>query len=192
MAVGVKRPAVVLLVATVLLGACGVDSQDQPVAVKRDDVPFGLLDATTTTTTRPRVGGRDIVVYLVSPRGLVGTVRKTKQAPTGAVALGELESGPTPAESAGGLVTTLAGGAVSLVDVRQGRATVRLDSSFEGPQAIPVQTIAQVVLTLTSVPTIDRVVFETNGERVEVPRGDGTTTGAPVGAADYQPLIAPG
>jgi spore germination protein GerM len=185
------RVAVGVLVVALLLAACGVDSQDGPVAVKRDDVPFGLLDATTTTTTRPRVGGNGLVVYLVSPSGLVGAVRKTKQVPTGAIALSQLESGPTPAESAAGLVTTLTGGAVSLVDVRQGRATVRLDSSFEGRQAIPLQTVAQVVLTLTSVATIGQVVFEINGERVEVPRGDGTTTGVPVGAADYQSMVAP-
>ncbi len=186
------RGAVAVLVVALLVAACGVDSQDEPVTVKRDNVPFGLLDATTTTTTRPRVGGNGLVVYLVSPSGLVGTIRKTKQLPTGAVALAQLESGPTPAESAAGLVTTLTGGAVSLIDVRRGRATVRLDSSFEGRQAIPLQTVAEVVLTLTGVPTIEQVLFEINGERVEVPRGDGTTTGAPVGAADYQSLIAPG
>ena len=186
------RVGLAVLVGTVLLGACGVRSQDQPVSVNRDDVPFGLLQATTTTTTRPGVGGRTLVVYLVSPAGLVGAVRRTEEAPTGTVALAELESGPTPSESAAGLVTTLPGNAVSLVDVRQRHATVRLDSSFEGRQAIPVPTIAQVVLTLTSVPDINRVVFEINGERVEVPRGDGTTTGAPVGAADYASLLAPG
>ncbi len=185
------RTGAVLVVVAVLLGGCGVNSQDQPVAVDHDAVPFGLLDATTTTTTRPLAGGSGLVVYLVSPTGLVGAIRKTKQVPTGAVALAQLESGPTPAESQAGLVTTLGGGAVSLADVHQGRATVRLDSSFEGRQSIPVQTIAQVVLTLTSVPSIDRVVFEINGERVEVPRGDGTTTGLAVDAAAYQSLIAP-
>jgi hypothetical protein len=48
--------------------------------------------------------------------------------------------------------------------------------------------IAQIVCTLTSQPGIGQVAFTLDGEPVDVPKGDGSTTSAPVAADDYQHL----
>ena len=52
-----------------------------------------------------------------------------------------------------------------------------------------ILAVAQVVLTATAVPGVERVRFLLEGEAVEVPRADGTLTSDSLQAADYQGLL---
>ena len=53
-----------------------------------------------------------------------------------------------------------------------------------------VLAIAQVVMTLTSLPGVDSVQFVRDDETVEVPLPDGTLVRRPLTAADYSSLLA--
>ena len=52
-----------------------------------------------------------------------------------------------------------------------------------------ILALAQVVFTVTSLPNVDRVLFEIDGERREVPNGDGTLTSSPLGRLSYRGLV---
>ncbi|MDG4797809.1 Gmad2 immunoglobulin-like domain-containing protein [Micromonospora sp. WMMD1082] len=107
--------------------------------------------------------------------GRLAPTRRTRPATvaTSRLALSELAAGPTPVETAAGLVTLLPDGAeVSRIDARV--ATVRLAAA---PDPVTGRLReAQVVYTLTQFATVRQVAF-------------GTT--APAGRADYADLLPP-
>ena len=51
--------------------------------------------------------------------------------------------------------------------------------------------MAQIVLTATSQPGVDQVLFSITGRPISVPTPTGVTTSRPVTAADYRPMVAP-
>jgi spore germination protein GerM len=187
-----RRPSVVIvgMVLVIALAACGVQTQDQPVTVDRDAVPFALLDA--TTTTRPGVPGSSVTIYLVGKGGLVPVTRTAGDGRGPAAAFAALIDGPTSAEAAAGLVSQVVEENAVLVGVHNGLATVRLGSVLDASNAVALDPIAQIVLTLTAFPGVDRVAFVIDGERVEIPRADGSLSSAPVTRAEYAPLVAGG
>lgn len=186
-----RRVAVFGVVFGIVVAACGVETQDNPVKVDRSAVPFGLLEAEPTTTTSVGVGSAAVVVYWGSPTGLVGVTRRVTTAPLPARAFDELLAGPTPAEAAAGLTTELDENDVVLVGVRRGRAAVRLGADLAPTDAVPVEAIAQIVLTLTDTEGVQEVVFLVGSRRVEVPRADGSLTSLPVSRGDYSSLLRP-
>lgn len=179
----VAAGAVTLAVAS----ACGVSTQDRPVTVARDAVPFSLLES--TTTTQPGAPGTTVTIYLVGSAGLVPVTRSVAGRPGPTTAFGALEDGPTTAESAAGLVSKVVGDSAVLVGVRDGLATVRLGSGLGASDAVALEPIAQIVLTLTDLPGIDHVAFVIDGEQVAVPRADGSLSSAPVTRAEYAALV---
>lgn len=185
------RGAILLVAIGIVVGGCGVETQDSPVVVDRSAVPFGLLEAPPTTTTSVGAGAAAVVVYWDSPTGLVGVTRRVTTAPLPARAFDELLAGPTPAEAAAGLTTELDENDVVLVNVRRGRASVRLGADLAPTDAVPVEAIAQIVLTLTDAEGVREVVFLVGSRRVEVPRADGSLTGSPVARGDYSSLLRP-
>lgn len=188
---GSGRVVLLAMVLGVVVGGCGVETQDNPVTVDRSAVPFGLLEAAPTTTTSVGVGASAVVVYWDSPAGLVGVTRRITTAPSPARAFDELRAGPTPAEGAAGLTTELDANDVGLVSVRRGRASVRLGADLAPTDAVPVEAIAQMVLTLTDTAGVNEVVFLVGSRRVEVPRADGSLTSLPVSRGDYSSLLRP-
>jgi hypothetical protein len=78
--------------------------------------------------------------------------------------------------------TTLLGLAIS-----DGVATVNLSREFEsgGGSESVFARLAQVVYTLTQFSSVDRVLFELDGEPVTVFSGEGVILDEPVGRADY-------
>jgi spore germination protein GerM len=184
-----RRILVLVALLAIVVAACGVDTQDQPVEVDRDSVPFGLLES--TTTTGPAGPGRSVVVYFVSRPGLVPVNRATDSVPTPGAAFQQLLAGPTVAESRAGLVSEVPDEGLRLVGIRDGLARVRFSSDFDTQQRVAVRPIGQIVLTLTEFATVDRVAFTVGDDRVEVPRGDGSVSTAPVLRDDYTNLLAP-
>ncbi|MBK5286912.1 MAG: GerMN domain-containing protein [Acidimicrobiia bacterium] len=183
--------AVLGLVGALAVTSCGVETQESSVEVNKDAVPFGLLDESTTTTTTVPDGAARVVVYWDSPKGLVGFARSVAGGPTATHAFAELRSGPTTAEVAAGMSTALADRVFSLISVRNGQAVVRLGANLGPNERIPVEAIGQMVLTLTETPGVRNVVFRVGTDRVEVPRGNGSLTAAPVTRSDYTALVRP-
>lgn len=173
------------------LGGCGVTAQSGVSLADDEEVPFGLLDPTETSSPVQGTGAA-VAVFLVREDGhLVGVARL---APTGALSsrLKVLAEGPTPAEASGGLRSAVPGpDVVASVELVGGVATVDLSREFaELTGADQLLAIAQMVFTLTDRNDVERVGFTLDGEPVQVPRGDGSLTSEPVSRGAYAPLVA--
>ena len=104
--------------------------------------------------------------------------------------LNALEEGPSDdVRGTGGSSALPSDPQLGLVAVSGATAEVDLEPETSlSAERLPV-AIGQVVLTLTSAPGVDAVVFVTDGGEVQVPLPGGVLTDEPVGAADYADLL---
>jgi hypothetical protein len=101
---------------------------------------------------------------------------------TSRLALSELVAGPTSAEAAAGVRTTVPAGTSFDISIAGGVATVDLPQAFyDGGRSAARLRQAQVVFTLTQFPSVSQVGFQVNGE----------PAGAPVGPDAYDDLLPP-
>ncbi|HZA80722.1 MAG TPA: GerMN domain-containing protein [Actinomycetes bacterium] len=166
-----------------LVAGCGVPADPAPRSIPAEDVPFGLL-GTTTTTTRPTPSTR-AVVYLVDG-GRLTPVRREVPAPvTPAAVLAAVAAGPTPAEVATGLRSALVTEA-TLAQVTAGTATVRLDRDFVAADiGEQVLALAQLVYSITELPGIGGVQFTLDGQPAEIPTAQGPSKTGAATRADF-------
>ena len=198
------RRAVAVLSATasvaVLLG-CGVPDDARPRAIDPDNVPFALL-APTSSTPEPTIAGptslTPTVVFLVGQQGrLIETERMVRAPATLAKVVSALLSGVTDEDAARKRRSAIAPGTKlrGLDGPIGGLLTVDLSNDLlrvTGRRQI--EALAQVVFTVTAVPDVERVLFEFEGRRHDVPRGDGELTSEPLNRRDFrsfQPLPPP-
>ncbi len=188
-----RRSVAAFLALGLTATACGIPTAGGPTAIARSDVPFHLLDPTTTTTTAggssPTVGVPE-PIFLVSPTGHLTAVTREIQVPASlGEIVGALFDGPTSAESTAGLQSFLTGTSTGITaTVVGGVATV--DFHTDPIQVVgPDQTlaIAQVVYTATQQPGVTGVSFEIAGQGIQVPTASGVQVSRPVGRADYAP-----
>jgi hypothetical protein len=190
-----------LLGALALLGACGLPRSSTPVQVPPAEVPYGLLQPATASSTPTATPGVLLVagtIYLADGQQKLDSVGVQVPSDTAAPMLQSLLTrlavGPTDRERARGLVTDLGpGSTIFLRALSAGTATIELVSTGQDPTAnkLPI-AIGQIVLTATSVVGVDRVVFVRDGTVLLVPGPDGSSTAAPLVAADYDILLASG
>ncbi|MET8525207.1 Gmad2 immunoglobulin-like domain-containing protein [Micromonospora sp. NPDC005172] len=197
---GWRGAAVAVLVGLLVLGGCGTPRSGvlgaaptappptlaptgEPTPVPTPPSPTPPPPSGTDTAPRPSTatatGTRrpdtvTIELWYVRSGRLVPT-RRTRPATvaTSRLALDELAAGPTPAETATGMVTLLTGG-VEVTRIVDGVAALG-PVPLGGDPADRRLREAQVVWTLTQFPTVRQIRF---------------SGGAPVGRADY-PLLAP-
>ncbi|MGC4879905.1 Gmad2 immunoglobulin-like domain-containing protein [Micromonospora sp. DT43] len=201
---GWRAVGVPVLVAALLLGACGtprsgvlgaaptappliVPPTSTAASAPPSGPPTGPPPSAAATRTAPRppaptsVGTRrpePVTIELWYVRsGLLVPTRRTRPATvtTSRLALTELAAGPTPAEAATGMVTLLPAG-VEVTRIADGVATLGPVPSGDDPAERRRLREAQVVWTLTQFPTVRQVRFP---------------GGVPVGRADYPDLLAP-
>ena len=190
------RWAPVALAVTIIAGCglprAGVETVDDAA------VPYHLLDDASPS----RQEGAGDQPSLTEP--LVFWVDKTEQliprtaqtacpndvAELVAGLLSELTSGPGDEVRDQGLGTTLPPeSGLSLTAVQDGMAVVNIEPASQiGADRLPI-AIAQVVLTVTSAPDVDRVSLLSNGESVQVPVAGGALTDSPVTAEDYASMV---
>lgn len=184
-----RRAVVALALALLLVAACGVGEEGSPRLREDDEVPFGLLDATTTTTTPSPstvpAGGTPICLadeddlIVVVPRAPGSTLEE------------RLASGPTDDEDELGLRSVLTDPAqVVGADVEDGVASIELAEDFG--VATPSEqrlAIAQLVCTATRTPGVGQVAFTLGGTTLAVPTGDGALTEEPVSVDDYSDFV---
>lgn len=191
---------VVRFVAAVLLGlgvlaGCGAPTSSPATTV--GPLPYDLADpspSVSSTATTTRTPGPQI--YFVRDGVLVAA----SAAPDGSGprdtavrALSRLALGPTETERAQRLSTALGSDvALSLVDLRDGRATVAVGAGKQPPGAgqLPL-AVGQLVLTLTSLPGVDEVLLSADGRPIDAPLPDGALTDRPLTARDYRELTTP-
>lgn len=189
-----RRPvtAAAAVMSVFLLAGCGVPTDREPRPLAKDDVPFGLLDATSTTTTTVATPATTapVEIFLVAGDRLVPVARHVAAPPSPATTLARLLDGPTREERASGLRTAIAAEAeVEVVTAKAGTVRLDLDQSFaelEGREQ--VLALAQVVFTATGLQDVDGVVFTLAGKPVEVPTADGTLRTGLLRAAHFDSL----
>jgi hypothetical protein len=202
-----RRPAPYLLLTAVLvaslalLGACGLPRSSSPVEVPPAEVPYGLLEAATANTTPTATPGVLLVpgsIYLADPEQRlvpVGVqVPNAQTIPMLQTLLNRLAVGPSDRERARSLVTDLSpGSSLVLRGLNSGTAYIELESTGQdpSPSKLPI-AVGQIVLTATSIAGVDRVVFVRDGTPLQVPGPDGSSTSVPLGATDFEVLLAPG
>jgi hypothetical protein len=180
-----RRAAVLVsAMAMALFASCGVpDEVARPV--DRDELPANLTEPPTTTPTTD--GGQVAVatVHWIRGRELVGESVLFEAGPDTERLLALLERGPAGEDDR--VRSAVSDEAIASVTVRDGTAVVEL-AEVTGPDQ--VLAIGQLVLTLTSLPEIDQVRVQRDGEPVEVPLPDGTLVSRPLQAQDYSSLVA--
>ncbi len=123
--------------------------------------------------------------------GLVPVLREIpKTEAVGAAAMAALLAGPNETELSGrpAMYTVVPEGTRFLgLHVDDGIATVNLSREFEsgGGSASVLGRLAQVVFTLTQFPTVEGVLFELDGEPVDVFGGEGVVLDEAVDREDY-------
>ena len=188
------RPAALLVallvVVAFVLAACGISSQPQADRIDPDDVPFGLMDA-ESTTTKPVDTGQKVTVYLLGKDRLVPVPRVISDDADLADLLEQVVSGPTRQERTLGITTAATAGTIGSVSAERGIAQVDLKASFgDIRSADQLFALAQIVYTLTGQPGIGAVQFSVEGEQVEVPLADGTRSSGPLSRDDLR-SVAP-
>lgn len=192
---GARRPAALLALAGAfaLAGAgCGVPLEDNARATPPDQVPYGLLEPGTSTssTAAPSDGA---VLYLVGQAGLAPVRRPVRSPVSVRVVVEALGQDPPPTEEGLGLRSVLAAEAFVLgARAATGVGRIDLAEQFRSlPEREQTLALAQLVLTATEVEGVDRVAFTLNGEPLDVPTADGTLRSGSVTREDYVSLLAP-
>jgi N-acetylneuraminic acid mutarotase len=169
-----------------MLAACGADH-----AVSLGPPPPEAGTRSTGVSTLP--GATAFDVWFASGDRLVSVQRTHARTPRIATAaLEALLAGPSSAERASGVTSTIPPATRLLaVSVKDGVATVDLTSEYQsGGGSLSMQLrLAQVVYTLTQLPTVKAVRFELDGKPVNVFSGQGIVLDHPVGRADYRDLV---
>ncbi|MDY7087214.1 MAG: GerMN domain-containing protein [Actinomycetota bacterium] len=143
-------------------------------------------------TPGPAGGEVGEVVCLVLDGRLVQSVRRVATAPSAQQQLDELVAGPTPSERNRGLVTTLAGLALTVRDQSGTGVTVEVAEPDDGnARSDEVLAYGQVVCTLTARAEVNSVVFTRDGQQLQVPRADGALVTEPLQLRDFADLIGP-
>ena len=177
----------VVAVAALLLAACGIPLDVQPEAIDVEAV-------VSPENGGPVLGNLSSVsMYFVRDEVLVPVTRDLPSPPSPEVVLGSLLGGVTEPEQRANLRTAIppgtteiditADGRVLLVDLSQEFASVGGEEE--------ILAVAQIVLTATSIEGVDLVALHLDGLPTNAPVASGALSDDPVGARDYESLVAP-
>ncbi|WP_091652841.1 GerMN domain-containing protein [Micromonospora pallida] len=180
-----------MVVAGVLaLAGCGVSAERVPREVTPPQGPFPVGSPAPVTTESGTVLQR---LCYVRDDTLVVVNRRGRIPPTAREQIKLLLDGPVKTERDDGLTSTLTGvNVVTDVRVTGGEATVAVGERLDGTgRNDEVLAVGQIVCTLTSRDDVDRVTFVQGGQRLGVPRADGSLSTGPLTADDYTAMISP-
>ena len=156
----------------------------------------GTVSTLSTGGSSTSEGTESLITYQVwFTRGeSLFMVKRTQEATPriGTAAMESLIAGPSTQEQAAAVGSQIPAGTQLLgLNVDNGVATVDLTSEFEsgGGSASMNMRIAQVVYTLTQFPTVKGVLFQLDGQRVDVLGGEGVIVDQPVTRKDYRSLL---
>jgi spore germination protein GerM len=144
--------------------------------------------STTTVTTAPPAR-TTVLAYFLRDEKVAPVAREAVGVATAAAAIDALLAGPTPAEQAIGLSSTVPAGTSRLgLTIHDRIATVDLSREFEsgGGSASMQGRVAQVVFTLTQFPAVDAVTFWVDGRPLTVLGGEGLLLDKPQRRSDWE------
>jgi spore germination protein GerM len=203
----VSRRILLVTLVVALVSSCGVPEEGRFVPLSPSEIPDALVvtTSTSTTTTVPAVPEEttttvaeilydSVELYFVSANRVVRSERLIVSPATPTQVLDTLLAGLDPDTESAGLRSALPRGLTAEIEVRRGVARIAAASPFladlePGDQRL---AIAQIVLTLTRRPGIGQVIFNVDGQDIQVPRGGGdlTTPGATVTFDDYLAVLS--
>jgi spore germination protein GerM len=200
------RRAVALLAATAgialaagSMAGCGVPATSDPQVLSTTSVPYNLLSnrpGTPTPSAGSTSGQFTAQVAFVDGdahlRLLQRRVRDGRPAEITQELLDQLRIGPSEIEHRSGLGSAIPSGAgLRVTQVADRVATIDLAGAeqVQAPDRIPL-AVAQIVFTVTSVPTVSAVRLLRDGVPVDAPRPGGTLTSAPLTRQDYVSLLS--
>lgn len=180
------------------LGGCGVPVSDQPRVLRTEQVPYRLLGPPANASSPPAHEGRGEQkgqIALVLGDGAIDLVSRVipRGAPQRQVqaVLDQLLRGPTDDERARGCDSTLpAGVSLRVRAVQEGIATIELggDIAAQAADRLPL-SVAQIVLSATSVDGVRAVLLQRDGRPVDAPLPDGRLASEPLTADRYTSLL---
>lgn len=192
--------ALCLLVGLVLgllgLGACGAPTDGEPREIEASQIPYNLLEDPSAAPSRPAGGAatgprlywvdaRDRLVARAPSRyctkGLGGLTRTI---------LRQLADGPSQTDLGSGLGTALPPDVwLSLVEIEGRTARLRITNEETVTAGRVVLATAQAVLTVTSIPGVDQVEVEFDGEPLQMPLPSGDLATGPLRYSDYAGML---
>ncbi|SOC47803.1 Sporulation and spore germination [Blastococcus aggregatus] len=183
----------------VVLTGCGVPTGGAPSTIAPSDVPYGLASPSPTASpTAPpdAVGDTSRVHWISAEDTLVPRTREVSGASRRerlAYLLEQLAAGPSRGERDEQLSTALPPEVeLSVTRLDDGTATIDLDALGQAPAGVATRrSVAQIVLTATSVPGVQSVLLQLAGEPVEAPLPSGELTASPLTARDYLSFTTP-
>jgi len=202
----IQRFAVILIVLTILMAACGpggttdagaVTTQPGPnptdPVTSSTTTPDGSQTSTTTTTTVPGEQ-RFVDIFLIKDSSYAVAVTRAVPATPDVAgnAMRALIGGPTDQELDEGLSSAVPVDTLLLgIVIEDGLATIDLGREFEsgGGSFAMLGRLAQVVYTLTQFPTVNAVQFKLDGQAVTVFSGEGILLENPVTRGDYASIL---
>jgi spore germination protein GerM len=204
-----------LLATLAAVTGCGVTNDPQAKEIPANQLPFGLAETTTSSTTLPPTTTPTLpatVALTVPPSTTVATYVQTlyfvadghvravdrtiAQRPTLDTAIGLLAAGPTTADglaTADGVVLTtrVAPGLVLGAARIGGTAIVTVGAGYAALDPISQLVVtAQLVLTVTDLPGVGRVSYLLDGNPQPMWLPDGSQTDQSVAQDDYRSLLA--
>jgi len=172
-----RLPALLVLVlaSLMLLSACGVPLDAEPVSLNVPDDVLAVPESTTTTTVPPSADVARRTIYLVKGGKLFEVTREIPQPVFNQKIFDTLVQGPTQEELDEGIETRIP----SDIEMRvlldgQGILTIDLlnDAFFQIEGDLRITATAQFVFTALRVPATRGVLFQQAGEYVQLARGD--------------------
>lgn len=205
----VQRILITLVSVALLVSACGIPVDNEPVVISNDELPTALQPGTSTTTTLPDQLTEEVTIFLVDPGDGEPTLRPvTRQVPvveSGAelefLVLEQLLIGPTSEEQLDlNLISVVVPASeepimvLSLDRAIEGQLTVVLSEPPDTEGENRSVAFAQMVFTLTEMEGIDTVRFLVRNEdgvdediAVSTDTDEGDVT-RPVSRDDYSSL----
>lgn len=185
------RRVLLLVLAGLLLSACGVSTDAGVRKLGPEEVPFTFMPAQPAPPTP--VNGERTTIYLVraEDRTLRSVTRTLPADPTPQVLLEALQRGPDDQESRAGLTTAVSED-VALVpseDTARRVVTVQVPESRNADENLG---LGQIVLTLTRLSEVAAVQFVRDGAPIQVPGPKGELIRGPFNRSAYAGLLVPG
>ncbi len=183
-----KRPllAAALLALAVAAAGCAIPSQGAPSTIANSKVPFNLMDPhpPSTTTTQP-VSYVPVKVFFLDGGDQLVPAQRFVPPPAPLIAIiRSLLQGVTSGETAASISTAIPSNVSVLgVSMDPGNVvTVNLSSAFGEISGTNTElAVGQIVSTVTNeVGPETGVVFEIEGQRIEVPIANGSLVAGPV------------
>jgi hypothetical protein len=193
----VRISAAVAATAMMWLASCGLPGGGETQRIDDDTVPYQLLESappaagSSTKAGEPR---RVPVVFWLDGNHLTpeATDDSCADRPDLLVKqlLGGLAAGPSDDARAAGRSSALpSDSGLDLVGIVDGTAEVEIEPETSlSAEMLPV-AVGQVVLTITSAPTVQSVALVSDGKPLQVPLPGGVLTDGPVTDEDYADLL---